>query len=210
MRFPEFLAASNEVAPVVALMAMVLGAVVCVSLLLIRFKQSLLVGYFICGVVLANTGAFGWLGDAPEDAVAGLSELGVVLLMFTLGIEFSLRELLHLRRVVLGGGGLQMLLSTIAAMVVCWIFGVTGSTLLVVGFALALSSTAVSIKSFQDLGQPDTPGARMALGIAIFQDLAVIVFMVVLPSIVGEGAGCLLYTSPSPRDQRGSRMPSSA
>ena len=189
MRFPEFLAASNEVAPVVALMAMVLGAVVCVSLLLIRFKQSLLVGYFICGVVLANTGAFGWLGDAPEDAVAGLSELGVVLLMFTLGIEFSLRELLHLRRVVLGGGGLQMLLSTIAAMVVCWIFGVTGSTLLVVGFALALSSTAVSIKSFQDLGQPDTPGARMALGIAIFQDLAVIVFMVVLPSIIGEGAG---------------------
>ncbi len=183
------LAASSEVAPVVALMAMVLGGVVLVSLLLIRFKQSLLVGYFICGVILANTGVYQWLGDAPDDAVAGLSELGVVLLMFTLGLEFSIRELLHLRRVVLGGGGLQMLLSAIAAMAVCWVFGVSGSTLLVVGFALALSSTAVSIKSFQDLGQPDTPGARMALGIAIFQDLAVIVFMVVLPSIVGDGAG---------------------
>ena len=184
-----YLAASSEVAPVVALMAMVLGAVVLVSLLLLRFKQSLLVGYFICGIILANTGAFQWLGSAPEDAVTGLSELGVVLLMFTLGIEFSIRELLHLRRVVLGGGGLQMLLSAVAAMAICWFFGVSGSTLLVVGFALALSSTAVSIKSFQDLGQPDTPGARMALGIAIFQDLAVIVFMVVLPSIVGESAG---------------------
>jgi len=189
MNVTSFLAASSEVAPVVALMAMVLGAVVLVSLLLIRFKQSLLVGYFICGVILANTGLYQWLGNAPEEAVAGLSELGVVLLMFTLGIEFSIRELLHLRRVVLGGGGMQMLLSTLAAMAVCWIFGVSGSTLLVVGFALALSSTAVSIKSFQDLGQPDTPGSRMALGIAIFQDLAVIVFMVVLPSIIGDGAG---------------------
>lgn len=184
-----FLAAGSEVAPVVALMAMVLGGVVLVSLLLVKFKQSLLVGYFVCGVILANTGAFQWLGADPEEAVTGLSELGVVLLMFTLGIEFSIRELLHLRRVVLGGGGLQMLLTTLLAMGVCWMLGVSGSTLLVVGFALALSSTAVSIKSFQDLGQPDTPGARMALGIAIFQDLAVIVFMVVLPSIVGDGAG---------------------
>ena len=189
MLFPKFLAASSEVAPVVALMAVVLGAVVMVSLLLIRFKQSLLVGYFICGVILANTGAYLWLGNAPDEAVATLSELGVVLLMFTLGIEFSIRELLHLRRVVIGGGGMQMLLSAIAAIAVFWIFGVAGSTLLVVGFALALSSTAVSIKSFQDLGQPDTPGARMALSIAIFQDLAVIVFMVVLPSIIGDSAG---------------------
>ncbi|BDS06435.1 sodium/hydrogen exchanger [Oceaniferula spumae] len=183
------LAAGNEVAPVVALMAMVLGGVVLVSLLLIKFKQSLLVGYFICGVILANTGAIQWLGADPEDAVSGLSELGVVLLMFTLGIEFSIRELLHLRRVVIGGGGMQMLVTTMLAMGVCLLLGVSGSTLLVVGFALALSSTAVSIKSFQDLGQPDTPGARMALGIAIFQDLAVIVFMVVLPSLVGDGAG---------------------
>ena len=99
-------------------MAVVLGAVVLVSLLLVRFKQSLLVGYFICGVILANTGAYQWLGDAPDDAIMGLSELGVVLLMFTLGIEFSIRELLHLRRVVLGGGGMQMLLSILSLIIV--------------------------------------------------------------------------------------------
>ena len=66
-----YLAASSEVAPVVALMAMVLGAVVLVSLLLLRFKQSLLVGYFICGLILANTGAFQWLGSAPETQLLG-------------------------------------------------------------------------------------------------------------------------------------------
>ena len=95
--------------------------------------------------------------------------MGVVLLMFTLGIEFSLRELVHLRKVVLGGGGIQMLITTILGMAVGWAFGLSGAGLLVVGFAMALSSTAVSIKSFQDMGQPDSPGARMALGVAIFQ-----------------------------------------
>jgi CPA2 family monovalent cation:H+ antiporter-2 len=183
------LAASNEVAPVVALLGMVLGSVIVVSLLLVKARQSLLVGYFLCGVVLTNTGATSLLGDSPGEAIDMLAELGVVLLMFTLGIEFSLRELLHLKKVVLGGGGAQMLITTIVGMAVGWAFGLSGAGLLVVGFAMALSSTAVSIKSFQDMGQPDSPGARLALGVAIFQDLAVIFFMVVLPSLIGENAG---------------------
>ena len=183
------IAAADHVAPVVALLGMVLGSVIVVSLLLVKARQSLLVGYFLCGVVLANTGATAWLGDSADEAISILAELGVVLLMFTLGIEFSLRELMHLKKVVLGGGGAQMLMTTLVGMVVGWSFGMSGPGLLVVGFAMALSSTAVSIKSFQDMGQPDSPGARMALGVAIFQDLAVIFFMVVLPSLVGDGAG---------------------
>ena len=183
------LAASNEVAPVVALLGMVLGSVIVVSLLLVKARQSLLVGYFLCGVVLANTGATSLLGDSSGEAIEILAELGVVLLMFTLGIEFSLRELFHLKKVVLGGGGVQMFATTVVGMLVGWGFGLSGAGLLVVGFAMALSSTAVSIKSFQDMGQPDSPGARLALGVAIFQDLAVIFFMVVLPSLIGEGAG---------------------
>ncbi len=183
------LAAGDAVAPVVALLGMVLGSVVLMSLLLVRARQSLLVGYFICGVILANTGATNMLGDSPDEAIRILSELGVVLLMFTLGIEFSIRELIHLRKIVLGGGGLQMALSTGVGMLIGWGFGLTGAGLLVVGFAIALSSTAVSIKSFQDMGQPDSPGARLSLGVAIFQDLAVIVFMVLLPSLVGENSG---------------------
>ncbi|MGB1259709.1 MAG: cation:proton antiporter, partial [Akkermansiaceae bacterium] len=169
-----------------------LGAVVIVSLLLSKIRQSLLVAYFLCGALLANTGAIHALGVETEHAVGALSDLGIVLLMFTLGIEFSLRQLAHMRKTVLLGGGFQMLLTTVAIMLVAWIAGLSGSTLLVVGFALALSSTAVSMKSFQDLGQPDTPAARMTLGIAIFQDLAVIVFMVLLPALVGEtSAGAL-------------------
>ena len=106
-------ASSYDIAPVVALLGMVLGSVVIVSLLLVKVKQSLLVGYFACGVILANTGATMWLGESSGEAIAILAEMGVVLLMFTLGIEFSLRELVHLRKVVFGGGGMQMFLTTI-------------------------------------------------------------------------------------------------
>ncbi len=186
------LASSGEVAPVVALLGMVLGSVVLVSLLLVKARQSLLVGYFLCGVVLANTGATALLGPSSGEAIEMLAELGVVLLMFTLGIEFSLRELFHLRKIVLGGGGGQMIFTTLIGMGVACALGLSvGGVpgLLVVGFAMALSSTAVSIKSFQDMRQPDSPGGRLALGVAIFQDLAVIFFMVVLPSLVGEDAG---------------------
>ncbi|MDB4507950.1 cation:proton antiporter [Akkermansiaceae bacterium] len=186
------IAAGNEVAPVVALLGMVLGSVVIMSLILVKARQSLLVGYFICGVVLANTGATRFLGDAPEEAITMLAELGIVLLMFTLGIEFSIRELMHLKKIVFGGGGVQMAVTTVVGMLIGWGFGMSGPSLLVVGFAMALSSTAVSIKSFQDLGQPDSPGARMALGLAIFQDVAVIVFMVLLPSLVGDDAGGMM------------------
>ncbi|MDC0302725.1 hypothetical protein OAL23_01005, partial [bacterium] len=73
------IAAADHVAPVVALLGMVLGSVIVVSLLLVKARQSLLVGYFICGVVLSNTGATGWLGDSADDAISILSELGVVL-----------------------------------------------------------------------------------------------------------------------------------
>ncbi len=186
------LAASDEVAPVVALLGMVLGSVVVVSLLLVKARQSLLVGYFLCGVVLANTGATALLGESSGEAIEMLAELGVVLLMFTLGIEFSLRELFHLRRIVVGGGGGQMLFTTVIGVGVAGFLGLSAggfAGLLVLGFAMALSSTAVSIKSFQDMGQPDSPGGRLALGVAIFQDLAVIFFMVVLPSLVGADAG---------------------
>lgn len=186
------LAAGATSSPMVALLALVLGSVVIISLILLKFRQSLLVGYFLSGVILANSGVVGLFGDdaaALRGAIDTLSELGIVLLMFTLGIEFSIRELIHLRRVVLGGGGAQMILSTLAGLALLSCLGISGNLLLVVAFALAVSSTAVSIKSFQDMGLPHSPGARMTLGVAIFQDLAVIVFMVLLPSLLGGGEG---------------------
>lgn len=173
------------------LLALVLVSVVVVSLVLVRFKQSLLVGYFACGVLLANSGALGLVGVESDESIHALAELGVILLMFTLGVEFSVAEMKHLRRVALVGGGWQMGLVTLLAGGMAWGFGVQLEVAVALGVAVALSSTAVSIKAFQDLGQPDSPGARVALGVAIFQDLLVILFMIILPSMLSAEDGSM-------------------
>ncbi len=182
--------ASAGVPPFVALLALLLVVLVLLSLALTRLRQSLLVGYFACGVAAANSGLLGRLGGAHlHERMDGLAEAGVVLLMFTLGIEFSFSELKHLRRAALLGGSLQVgLTALVIAFLGPWLgLGMAQSAILAV--AVALSSTAVSMKTFHDLGIPASPAARTSLGIAIFQDLLVIGFMLLLPVITGEGDG---------------------
>lgn len=179
--------------PFFILLAIVLSSVVIVSLILAKFRQSLLVGYFFCGIALSKSGLLDKAGVGDGNLVQDLSETGVILLLFTLGIEFSIRELKSLKRAALLGGGLQVSLSILAAMFAGIFFiGLSLPHALALGFAISLSSTAVSLKSFQDLGQPESPQARVTLGIAIFQDLAAILFMVLIPALLSEeGSGTL-------------------
>jgi len=186
----EVLAAGGStITPFFGLLAMVLVLAVLMSLLLVKARQSLLVGYFLVGVIIANSGLLRLVGADTDDPVIGnLGELGVILLMFTLGIEFSLGELRHLWRLALFGGGLQVALcGGLAALGAHWA-GLPGPECAVMAVAVALSSTAVAMKSFQDMGQPQNPGARAALGIALFQDILVILFILILPAIYGSGS----------------------
>ncbi len=188
----EWLAAAVDVSPVLGLLTMVLVLAVVVSLLLVKARQSLLAGYFLCGVLIANIGLPGMAGGGSgrEGEVIGfLAELGVILLMFTLGIEFSLGELRRIWRTALFGGGMQVGLTGAVAALAAWGFGFRGAELAVLAVAVALSSTAVAMKSFQDSGMPNNPGARMALGVALFQDILVILFFLMLPALYGAGGG---------------------
>ena len=175
--------------PLFGLMTLVLAGVVVVALVLLRFKQSLLVGYFLCGVILANSGVLSAVGGDWdwEQEIDTIAQFGIILLMFTLGVEFSVAEIRHLRRVALVGGGWQVGLVTLIAGGCAMAFGAPWAAALAIGVAVALSSTAVSLKAFQDLGMPESPGARVALGIAIFQDVFVIFFMIILAPLLGTG-----------------------
>ncbi|MEY3481472.1 MAG: hypothetical protein RIQ71_2247 [Verrucomicrobiota bacterium] len=181
--------ASADISPMFSLLALMLVGVVAVSLLLLRLQQSLLVAYFLCGVAIANTGLLEKVaGEGTQAAVATMSEYGVMMLLFVLGMEFSLGELRHLRRYALRGGALQLSLTMLAAgAFTWWFFGFTWPQVVVVGVACALSSTAISVKLFQDLEISASSGARLALSIAIFQDLFVILFLVLLPGIMSSG-----------------------
>ena len=185
--------AVTRISPLFALLTLVLALAVLVSLVLVRYKQSLLVGYLLCGVLIGNTGLLALLGTSRGDPViSNLAEIGVVLLMFTLGIEFSLGELRHLWRTALFGGGLQVVFTAAIAGGAAAVFGFPAVDSIVFGIAVALSSTAVAMKSFQDFGQQNNPGARASLGIALFQDLLVILVFLVLPALYqsgGDGLG---------------------
>lgn len=189
------IASSEGIPPMFALLALMLAGVVMVSLLLLRLRQSMLAGYFICGVIIANSGVLGLLGGGESahegvthEGVTQMAEFGVILLMFTLGLEFSLGELRFLRKLAFLGGGLQMGLCMLATALLTPFIHPAWQGAVILSVALAMSSTAVSLKSFQDLGLEASPGARMALAVAIFQDLFVIVFFLFLPLLLPHAA----------------------
>lgn len=189
------IAATASIPPLFALLALMLAGVVMVSLLLLHLRQSMLAGYFICGVLIANSGVLALLGGGEShDQVSQMAEFGVVLLMFTLGLEFSLGDLRFLRRLAFVGGGWQMgLCMAVVAVASTGLHSSSWQGAVLLSVALAMSSTAVSLKSFQDLGLEASPGARMALAVAIFQDLFIIVFFLFLPLLLPhDGAATAL------------------
>lgn len=192
----SFLAAgAADVSPLFAVLSLVLIFAVAMSLLLAKIKQNFLIGYLLCGVIIANAGLLPLIGanEAEMDKViAHLAELGIILLMFTLGIEFSLTELKHLWRVSLLGGGMQVgTISLVGGLLIWFSTSYPGAEIIVLAVSVALSSTAVSMKSFQDMGQPNNPSARTALAIALFDDIVVILFLLILPALYGRGEGAV-------------------
>ena len=187
----QFLASGvANISPLFALLTVVLALAVLISLVLVKFKQSLLVGYLLSGVLIGNFGLLWATGlDKGDPVITNFAEIGVVLLMFTLGIEFSLSELKHLWRTTLIGGGLQVGITAGIVGLLARVWGFPPADSIVLGVAVALSSTAVAMMSFQDLGQGNNPGARASLGIALFQDILVIVFFLVMPALYGKGEG---------------------
>lgn len=143
-----------------------------------RIGLSPILGYLATGV-LVGPSVLGWLADGPTLRL--LAELGVVLLMFTIGLEFSLPRLLAARRLVLGVGGAQVALSALVfGLAGAWL-GVGWTEALVAGLALAMSSTAIVLKQLGEQMELSTPYGRVAVGVLLFQDIAAVPVLVVLP-----------------------------
>ena len=173
----------NAAPPFFTLLTVVFMGIIAIALILAHFRQSLLAGYFICGVILANCGILDHIPNS-DVSIQALSEVGIILLMFTLGLEFSIDELKHLRKTALVGGGIQMFICTAAfGLGLHYATGMDMSHSLTVGAIMGLSSTAVALKSFQEFGLSGTSGAKMAVGIALFQDIAAIMLVAIMPQI---------------------------
>ncbi|MEO1901924.1 MAG: cation:proton antiporter [Alcanivorax sp.] len=143
--------------------------------------------------VLAGPGGFGWVGDT--SGMQHLAEFGIVFLLFSLGLEFSIPRLLALRRVVFGAGPLQVLLTALPVIALLWWLAPTPAVALIGGAAFALSSTAMVIRDLIARGAVNTGYGRAATGVLLFQDLAAVILLVLLPVLADPGAGNPLTTA---------------
>lgn len=152
-----------------------------------RLKQSVILGYLIAGMIISPFTP-GFVGD--HDDIASLAEVGVIFLMFALGIEFSLKELARVRAVAFGGTVVQMLLVIAASALLGWQLGWPIAQGLFLGGTIAISSTMVVLKTLIDRGEIAAPHGRILLSMLIVQDLAVVILVVLLPNL-SEGFGTL-------------------
>lgn len=165
------------------ILALLFLSVVAVALMR-RIHLPPIIGYLLVGA-LFGPNALGLIPGGHE--IEFLAELGVVFLLFMIGLEVSLGHLLAMRRVLLGLGGLQVLLATLSTYVLALWIGFSWQSALAIGGALSLSSTAIVIKQLQEQLEMHSRHGRKALGILLFQDLAVVPFLVVIPILGGGG-----------------------
>src|SRR2546423_4273191 len=167
-------------------LAVIFAGSLLVILVFHRLKLPALPGFIVAGILLGPN-ALGLVSD-PHD-VEGLAEVGVILLLFTIGIEFSLSRLKEMGRQILVGGFSQMGFTILATLAAGLAFLGSWRVALFLGFLIALSSTAIVLKVMTDAGEIDAPHGRLATGVLIFQDLCVVPIMLVLPFLAGKAAG---------------------
>jgi CPA2 family monovalent cation:H+ antiporter-2 len=148
-----------------------------------RLRLPVIVGFMLTGVLIGPSG-LRLIRDLP--AVEVLAEIGVVLLLFIIGLELSLQRLVEMRRLVLGGGGLQVSLTVFAVTGLETLLGYPANQAVFLGFLFALSSTAIVLKTYQDRLELDTPHGRASVGILIFQDLCIVPMMLLAPILSGR------------------------
>ena len=165
-------------------LTLLLSAALVAGALCERFRQSAIVGYLLAGMLLGPN-ALEVISNSEE--VEFLAELGVALLLFAIGLEFSLRRLRAMGLVSLGGGAMQVVATAALGAGCAFALGLPGREALVIGAMLALSSTACVLRVLQSRAELESVHGTQALGILLMQDLAVIPLVLLVTVLVEEG-----------------------
>ena len=176
--------------PILQDIVIILGLSILIILLFQKIKVPSILGFLLAGII-AGPHAFNLISSSHE--VELLSEIGIIFLLFVIGIELSIKELLAMKNTVLIGGGLQVGGTILFTTIVAYFFGLPLNSAVFLGFLFSLSSTAIVLKLIQERGEITAPHGRVALGILIFQDIIVVPMMLLTPILAGEG-GDLLTT----------------
>lgn len=170
--------------------AIALGAALAGGLIARFLKQSAILGYLLAGIVIGPH-VLGLIQESGEIRV--LATIGVVLLLFTIGVKFSLHEMMRVGKVAIGGGIFQILVTTGLGIGIAILLGWSLHEAVIFGFLIALSSTMVVLGMLTERGELESVHGRVMIGILLMQDIAAAFMMFVLP-VLGDSGGNLPAT----------------
>ena len=159
-----------------------------------RLSLPPVLGYLSVGLMVGPT-ALDWVNDSED--LPDLAELGVVFLLFSLGLEFSLSKMLALRHVVFGLGSLQVLCTGLILGVLLALFGMPLTAALMLGTGLALSSTAIVSKELTSLGEIFSSHGQNAIGVVLFQDVVAVLLLTLVPVFAGSSEHAWYWALPA-------------
>ncbi|KAA5544866.1 monovalent cation:proton antiporter-2 (CPA2) family protein [Adhaeribacter rhizoryzae] len=168
--------------PMLTDVVIILGLAVVVIMLFQRFRFPTILGFLATGVI---TGPHGFRIVPDTHQIEVLAEIGVILLLFIIGMEFSLKSLSLIKRTVFLGGAVQVFLTIILVALLLNLAGMALPQAVFIGFLFSLSSTAIVLKLLQDKGEINSPHGKTVLAILIFQDIIVVPMMLVTPLMAG-------------------------
>ncbi|MCR4301186.1 MAG: monovalent cation:proton antiporter-2 (CPA2) family protein [Sulfuricaulis sp.] len=160
-----------------------LGVAVVLVALFRYLRLPQLLAYLCAGIIVGPYG-MGWIPDL--EGTRTIAEFGLVFLMFTIGLEFSLPKLIAMKTMVFGLGGAQVLISSLIFGFVAWLFGVSPEGAIVIGGILAMSSTAIVMKLLSERFEQNSRHGRYAISVLLFQDIIVVPFLIVIPALGGD------------------------
>ena len=172
---------------------LIFGLAIGVLFLCYRLRLATIVGLMVTGVLVGPNG-FGLISATHEVEI--LAEIGVILLLFTIGIEFSLENLLRIKRYVIFGGAFQVLFTVLISFLISKQIGLSPGQSTFIGFLVSLSSTAIVLRLLQQRAEVESPHGQMALAILIFQDIIVIPMMLLTPflaGVTGQALASIIY-----------------
>ncbi|MDQ6999249.1 MAG: cation:proton antiporter [Mariprofundus sp.] len=169
--------------PMMMNITIVLSVALVLAYLAVRLGLPIVVAYIITGIMLGPT-MLGVISD--QDTVTRIGEIGVVMLLFFVGMEVSIPRLMKRWRIAFVGTSIQIATSVAACVALVWMFDLPTNLGILFGFVISLSSTAVVLKELQDTGEMDEPFGQNAVGVLLVQDIAIVPMMIIL-SLMGDG-----------------------
>ena len=168
---------------VLAHVDVILGFAIFILTIFYKFEVPSVLGFLVTGMLIGPYG-LGILNGGQNMELN--AELGIIFLLFTIGVDLSLKELWKMKTAVMAGGTLQILFTTALTLIVCTGLGFSPATSVFIGFLISLSSTAIVLKVLQDRSEVYTPHGKTSLAILIFQDLAIVPLILITPILAGK------------------------